>query len=36
MDKFKIIRELGEGTFGTVYYAQNLQTGESVALKKMK
>jgi male germ cell-associated kinase len=27
---------MGDGAFGTVYKAQNIKTGEIVAIKKMK
>ncbi|KAI3835067.1 hypothetical protein MKX03_020361, partial [Papaver bracteatum] len=33
---YKIIKEVGDGTFGSVYHALNKQTGEVVAIKKMK
>ncbi|KAI7993993.1 Cyclin-dependent kinase F-4 [Camellia lanceoleosa] len=33
---YKIIKEVGDGTFGTVWRAINKQTGEVVAIKKMK
>ncbi|MCL7036240.1 hypothetical protein MKW94_019300, partial [Papaver nudicaule] len=36
MDRYKIIKEVGDGTFGSVYRALNKQTGEVVAIKKMK
>ncbi|KAI3878204.1 hypothetical protein MKX03_009731, partial [Papaver bracteatum] len=36
MDRYKIIKEVGDGTFGSVYHALNEQTGEVVAIKKMK
>ena len=36
MDKFQIVKSLGDGTYGTVVEAINMQTQESVAIKKMK
>jgi serine/threonine protein kinase len=36
MEKYKIGKILGDGTFGQVMLAQNLQTGQIVAIKKMK
>lgn len=36
MEKFKEIKKLGDGSFGTVIKAQNIQTQEIVAIKKMK
>ncbi|KAL8166870.1 hypothetical protein V2J09_008369 [Rumex salicifolius] len=33
---YKIIKEVGDGTFGSVWRAINKQTGEVVAVKKMK
>ncbi|KAK1303815.1 Cyclin-dependent kinase F-4 [Acorus calamus] len=36
MDRYKIIKEVGDGTFGSVWRAINKQTGEVVAIKKMK
>ncbi|CAF2235266.1 unnamed protein product, partial [Brassica napus] len=34
--RYKLIKEVGDGTFGTVWRAINKQTGEVVAIKKMK
>jgi cyclin-dependent kinase 2 len=34
--KYKKLGKLGEGTYGTVYKAQDPTTGTVVALKKMK
>ncbi|PWA95061.1 Protein kinase, ATP binding site-containing protein [Artemisia annua] len=36
MDKYKIIKEVGNGTFGVVWQALNMHNGEVVAIKKMK
>jgi male germ cell-associated kinase len=36
MDKYKIVKNMGDGTYGTVYKAENRETGEIVAIKKMK
>ncbi|ONM62520.1 Serine/threonine-protein kinase MHK [Zea mays] len=36
MDRFKLIKEVGDGTFGSVWRAMNKQNGEVVAVKKMK
>lgn len=36
MEKFHIIKNLGEGTFGSAVLAKNLKTGEQVAIKVMK
>nr|XP_016444292.1 PREDICTED: cyclin-dependent kinase F-4-like [Nicotiana tabacum]XP_033514720.1 cyclin-dependent kinase F-4-like [Nicotiana tomentosiformis] len=36
MERYKIIKEVGNGTFGSVWQALNKQTGEVVAIKKMK
>ena len=35
-DKYRKLEKLGEGTYGIVYKAQNLQTGEIVAIKMIK
>lgn len=32
--KFSVTKKIGEGTFGTVYNAKNLTTGEQVAMKQ--
>ncbi|XP_019058475.1 PREDICTED: cyclin-dependent kinase F-4 isoform X2 [Tarenaya hassleriana] len=34
--RYKLIKEVGDGTFGSVWRAINKQTGEVVAIKKMK
>ncbi|KAM3264066.1 cyclin-dependent kinase F-4 [Capsicum annuum] len=36
MERYRIINEVGNGTFGNVWRALNKQTGEVVAIKKMK
>lgn len=36
MDKFQIVKNLGDGTYGTVVEAINIKTREKVAIKKMK
>ena len=36
MDKYKIGKVLGDGTFGSVYKAVDETTGQIVAIKKMK
>nr|GEV80854.1 cyclin-dependent kinase F-4-like isoform X1 [Tanacetum cinerariifolium] len=36
MDKYKIIKEVGHGTFGVVRQTLNMQNGEVVAIKKLK
>ncbi len=36
MDKYKLIKAVGEGTFGSVTKAVNLQTNEVVAIKELK
>jgi protein kinase len=36
MDKYKIVKTLGEGTYGSVVKAINKSTNEEVAIKKMK
>ncbi len=35
-DKYRKLEKLGGGTYGIVYKAQNLQTGEIVAIKMIK
>ncbi|CAI0408982.1 unnamed protein product [Linum tenue] len=36
MERYKLIKEVGDGTFGTVWRAINRHNGEVVAIKKMK
>ena len=36
MDRYQKIEKLGEGTYGIVYKAQNKETGEIVALKRIR
>ncbi|KAJ1342125.1 hypothetical protein BSLG_003304 [Batrachochytrium salamandrivorans] len=36
MNKFCTVKQLGDGSFGSVFQAENLETGETVAIKKMK
>nr|CAD1840928.1 unnamed protein product [Ananas comosus var. bracteatus] len=36
MERYKVIKEVGDGTFGTVWRAINKQSSEVVAIKKMK
>ena len=36
MEKYKIIKSIGNGNFGDVFKATNTQTGEMVAIKKFK
>lgn len=36
MDKYKIVKSLGEGSFGTVSKAVNLQTNDLVAIKLLR
>ena len=36
MNRYKITRMLGDGTFGCVVKAKNIQSQEVVAIKKMK
>nr|XP_019705611.1 cyclin-dependent kinase F-4 isoform X2 [Elaeis guineensis] len=36
MERYKLIKKAGDGTFGSVWRAINKQTGEVVAIKKMK
>jgi|Transcript_104724 protein kinase len=36
MNRYKVLKALGDGTYGSVMRAQNKQTGEIVAIKKFK
>jgi serine/threonine protein kinase len=36
LEKYKKLERLGEGTYGVVYKAINLETGETVAIKKIR
>ncbi|XP_038985899.1 cyclin-dependent kinase F-3 isoform X2 [Phoenix dactylifera] len=36
MERYRVIKEIGDGTCGCVYKALNLETNEIVAIKKMK
>jgi len=36
MEKYKLIKIIGDGTYGSVAKACNINTGEVVAIKKMK
>lgn len=36
MDRYKILKTVGDGTYGSVAKGINKQTGETVAIKKMK
>ncbi|KAL6533656.1 Cyclin-dependent kinase F-4 [Orobanche hederae] len=36
MERYEVIKEVGNGTFGSVWRALNKQSGEVVAIKKMK
>ena len=36
MNKYEIIKDIGGGTFGTVYVGINKETNEKVAIKKLK
>ncbi len=36
MDRYKIVKQLGDGTYGEVLKATNKQTAEIVAIKRMK
>jgi len=36
MEKYKVGKVLGDGTFGSVVKAVNTQTGQVVAIKRMK
>lgn len=36
MDVFQKVEKIGEGTYGVVYKAKNKETGQLVALKKIR
>ena len=36
MDAFQKVEKIGEGTYGVVYKAKNKETGQLVALKKIR
>jgi protein kinase len=36
MDRYKIVKTIGDGSYGSVTKAINKTTGETVAIKKMK
>jgi protein kinase len=36
MEKYKVVKKLGDGTFGSVSQAKHLQSGEIFAIKKLK
>ena len=36
MNRYKVMKQLGDGTYGAVWKATNRQTNEVVAIKKMK
>lgn len=36
MERYKVMKQLGDGTYGSVWKAVNRQTNEVVAIKKMK
>jgi serine/threonine protein kinase len=36
MDKYKVVKKLGEGAYGVVLKCVNTETNEVVAIKKMK
>eukprot|EP00882_Tetradesmus_deserticola_P019934 GHRQ01021485.1.p2 GENE.GHRQ01021485.1~~GHRQ01021485.1.p2 ORF type:complete len:107 (+),score=46.68 GHRQ01021485.1:815-1135(+) len=36
MNRYKVVKQLGDGTYGNVWKAINRQTNEVVAIKKMK
>ena len=36
LDKYQKLEKLGEGTYGVVHKCKNLQTGEIVAIKKIR
>jgi protein kinase len=36
MERYRVLKNIGDGTFGVVFKAVNRSTGEIVAIKKMK
>jgi serine/threonine protein kinase len=36
LDKYEKLQKIGEGTYGVVYKAKNLETGQFIALKKIR
>lgn len=36
MQRYRVTTQLGDGTYGSVFKATNRQTGEVVAIKRMK
>jgi protein kinase len=36
MEKYKVVKTIGDGTYGSVAKAYDKETGEVVAIKKMK
>ena len=36
LEKYKKLEKLGEGTYGVVYKAIHLETGDTVAIKKIR
>jgi protein kinase len=36
MDRYKVMKQLGDGTYGSVWKAVNNDTNEIVAIKRMK
>jgi len=36
MEKYKVFKVIGDGTYGSVMKAWNINTGEVVAIKRMK
>lgn len=36
MEQFQKIEKIGEGTYGIVYKAKDIETGKLVALKKIR